>query len=90
MIFNLLTDLTDPDNIPGGYGGIDIRPILTLVITIIAVSVTLVAAYIIYYLVKNCDNEAIKNKTWIKPTIIISAVGITILIVVLGCIACSK
>lgn len=90
MISNLLNSLTDPDNIPDGYSTIDIRFTLTIVITLIAVTVTLIAAYIIYYLYKNCNNETIKNKTWIKPTIIITAIGITILLITLGCIICSK
>ncbi len=90
MIFNLLTDLTDPDNIPGGYGGIDIRPILTLVITIIAVTVILVSACIIYRLYKNSKNEDITNKKWIPYAIIIITVALTILLIVLCCISLKK
>lgn len=89
-MYNLLTDLTDPDNIPDGYTTIDTRFTLTIVITLIAVAITIISAYIIYYLYKNCNNEAIKNKTWIKPTIIITAIALTVLLVILGCIICSK
>ena len=88
MIFNLL--LSDPDNIADGYGGIDIQPILTLLITIIAITVTVITACIICYLYNNCNNEEIKNKKWIKPTLIISAILIIILLVILCCFACAK
>ncbi len=90
MIFNLLNTLTDPDNIPDGYGGLDMRPIWTLVITIIAVAVILISAYIIYYLYKHSKNEEITDKKWIPYAIITTAVILTILLVVFCCLACQK
>ena len=89
-MLNLLTTLTNPDNIQDGYTTIDTRFILTIVITLLAIAITIVSAYIIYYLCKNCHNETIKNKTWIKPTIIITAIVLIALLVILGCVICSK
>lgn len=88
MIYNLL--LTDPDNIPDGYGGLDMRPIWTLVITIIAIAVIIISAYIIHYLYKNSKNEEITNRKWIPYAVIATAVILTILLITFCCLAVKK
>lgn len=90
MLLNLLNTLTDPDNIPSGYGGLDMRPIWTLVITIIAIAVILVSAFIIHYLYKISKNEEITNKKWIPHAIIAIAVILTIVLITFCCLAVKK
>ncbi len=90
MILNLLTDLTDPDDIPDGYGKTNVLPQLTLTITIIAIVITLISAFLIYYLYKHSKNENITNKEWIPIAIIIITVMLITLLIVFCYIALNE
>ena len=86
MILNLLTDLTDPDNVAGGYSSLDARPLLTLAITIIAVLITIITTAIIL----NLSKEKQKECSWIKPTIIITDILICIVLIIMCYFAVQK
>lgn len=48
MLWNLL--LVDPDNVPGGYGGLDMQAVYSAYMALIAIIVTIIAAFIIGFL----------------------------------------
>lgn len=56
MIWNLL-DKVSPDNIPGAYGGINIQPLLIILMAFLAVLVTIIFACMITYLHKRCHKD---------------------------------
>lgn len=87
MIFNLLTDLTDPDNVSGGViPAYDTTQILMFFLFLLGVVVTLISAFIIF---KLCQKLQVKKRT-IYYAIIITAIIILILFIVLGIQACNS
>lgn len=84
MILNLL--LTDPDNVPDGYTKTDIRAVLPLLITIIAIAITVIMSAIIFHLCK----EKRKEKQWITPTIIIVDIIVCIILITMCNFALQK
>lgn len=87
MIFNLLTDLTDPDNVPDGViPAYDNTQILMFFLFLLGVIVTIVAAIVIF---KLCQKLQIKKRT-IYYTIIITTILILIIFTVLGMQACNS
>lgn len=81
MIFSLLT--VSPDNIPGGYGGLDTTQVLIFFLTAIAILITIIAACIIGYLYNRRDKERIPGKSWVKPVIAITNICIIIILIVM-------
>ncbi len=80
MLCNLL--LTDPDNIPVGYGGLDTKPLSILLITILAILVTVIFACVIIQLNKKCnENKSTKFFT-------IGMIIVTIIICVIYILLC--
>ena len=83
MIFNLLDRVT-PDNIPDGSNGLNTAGLFTLTITLLAIFITIIAAYIIIKLYKQI--AILKNS---KPEKIIALIWIaTIVICILFVILC--
>ena len=88
MIFNLLTDLVDPDNISDGViEPYDKTQILMFFIYLLGIIVTIISAFIIF---KLCQKLQPKKKKAIYYTIIITAILILILFTILGVQACNS
>lgn len=86
MIFNLLIDLTDPDNVPSAVAPMfDKTQILMFFIFLHGVIVTIVSATLIF---KLCQKLQVKRRT-IYYAIIITAIVILIIFIVLGIQACN-
>ena len=86
MIFNLL--LTDPDNIPDGViEPYDKTQILMFFIYLLGITVTLIAAFIIF---KLCQKLQPKKKKTIYYSIIIITIILLIVFTVLGNKACDS
>lgn len=74
-LLNVVSDLTDPDNTPSGYGGVDTAPLWVLFLACIATVITVVASYIIYKLYKKAFPQN-------KPTkILILLIVITLILI---------
>lgn len=86
MILNILTDLRNPDNIPDGYSTTDMRAVLPLFITIIAIVITGIMSAIIFHLCK----EKRKDKQWITPTIIMVDIIVCIVLITMCYFALQK
>lgn len=88
MLWNLL--LVDPDNTPAGIGGLDYSPLTIFYMALIAIIAIITATITIIYLYNNCQNPKITDKKWIKPTVIISAVCISIILIILCIFSLTK
>ena len=49
MIYNLLTDLTDPNNVPSGYGGLDLNNGGWAIIGVLLVIILILIFVIVYF-----------------------------------------
>ncbi len=83
MIFNLL--LTDPDNIPDGYGVPSTAPLWVILLAFIATIVTVCATYTIYKLYKKAYPES-KSHTKILILIITVTLILIALYILIACI----
>lgn len=87
MIFNLLTDLTNPDNIPDGVAqAYDTTQILMFFLFLLGVIVTIVSGMLIF---KLCQKLQVKKRT-IYYVIVITTIIILIIFTVLGIQACNS
>ena len=62
MIYNLLTDLTDPNNVPSGYGGLDLNNGGWAIIGVLLV-IILILIFVIVYFVFKLDKYKGKEET---------------------------
>lgn len=79
MLWNLLSNVVSPDNKPGISGGINIKPLLILLMAFLAILVTIVFACMIIYLYRRIhqgENTKVFTITMLIITIIICALQI--------------
>lgn len=87
MIFSLL-DRVSPDNIPGGYGSLDLAPIMALLLAICAIVITIIAASLIYYFWKHTNSETLPYKKGIGIGIFIVSIILITLFIIFAYFAC--
>ncbi len=85
MFLNLL--LTDPDNVPDGYGGLDMQAVYAFYMALLGIIVTVIAACLIGYLYNKAYPNGKKQTVTtilVIATIIICVVFISLMLTIDG------